>query len=310
MTTNNLDKYAALGAKAVAEGKDMTKASAGGGGDYLPPAAGLCWLRFVAYVELGKQPGTFQGKPTIKDEVQLVFELSGPKHPPTITDSGEKIPHRVTVTIPLSLNEKAHFFKLFNRMNYAGDAQHMVQLLGRAFKGKIVHRTYKGRDGKDRISAELFDKSVSSFTIEPPRYDVTDPDSGEVLETKVKVVDPAITPVKAFLWEYSDLADWANLFIPGEYPERKDEKTGLVTAPAKSKNVLQNAIKRAANFKGSPVYNLIAAANGNLDIPEAEQPDSEGEASAASEAAAAVAKAAAVPTPVGAAADDALNGIA
>ena len=308
MTTSNIDKYAALGARAVAEGKDMTKAVTGGGGDYAPPAAGLCWLRFVAYVELGKQPGTFQGKPTVKDEVQLVFELSGVKHPPTITDGGEKIPHRVTITIPLSLNEKAHFFKLFGRMNYAGDAQHMVQLLGRPYKGKIVHRTYKGRDGKDRISAELFDKASGSFTIEPPRYDVVD-DEGEVLETKVKVVDPAITPVKAFLWEYSDLVDWANLFIPGEYPERKDEKTGLVTAPAKSKNVLQNNIKRAVNFKGSPVYNLIAAANGNLDIPDAEVPD-DGEASAATEAAAAVAKAAAVPTPVGAAADDALNGIA
>ena len=306
MTTNNLDKYAALGAKAVAEGKDMTKATAGGGGDYAPPAAGLCWLRFVAYVELGKQAGTFQGKPTVKDEVMMVFELSGPKHPPTITDSGEKIPHRITITIPLSLNEKAHFFKLFNRMNYQGGAQHMVQLLGQAYKGKIVHRTYKGRDGKDRISAELFDKAAASFTIEPPRYDVTDPDSGEVLETKVKAVEPAITPVKAFLWEYSDLADWANLFIDGEYPERKDEKTGLVTAPAKSKNSLQNAIKRAANFKGSPIYNLIAAANGNLDIPEADVPDD-----VAGEAAAAVTKAKeVVPVPEGAAADDALNGIA
>lgn len=304
-TNNNLDKYAAMGAKAAAEGKDMTKSVAGGGGDYTPPAAGLCWLRFVAYVELGKQVGSFQGKPTVKDEVSLVFELSGPKHPPSISDAGVKTPQRVTIEVPLSLNEKAHFFKLFQRMNYAGDANHMVQLLGRAYKGKIIHRTYKGRDGKDRISAELFDKA-SGFTIEPPRYDVVD-DEGEFVETKVKAVEPAITPVKAFLWEYSDLADWANLFIDGEYPERKDDKTGLVTAKAKSKNVLQNKIKSAANFKGSPIYAVIAAANGNLDIPDVEINDD-----AMDEAAAAVAKAAAVPvpTPVGAAADDALNGIA
>lgn len=304
-TNNNLDKYSAMGAKAVAEGKDMTKASAGGGGDYTPPAAGLCWLRFVAYVELGKQVGSFQGKPTVKDMVSLVFELSGPKHPPTITDAGVKIPQRVTIEIPLSLNEKAHFFKLFQRMNYAGDANHMVQLLGRPFKGKIIHRTYKGRDGKDRVSAELFDKA-SGFTIEPPRYDVVDAE-GEFVETKVKVVEASLTPVKAFLWEYSDLADWSNLFIDGEYPERKDDKTGLVIAPAKSKNVLQNKVKSAANFKGSPIYTLLAASGGNLDIPDVEFNDE-----AVDEAAAAVAKAAAVPvpTPVGAAADDALNGIA
>lgn len=301
----SIDRFAALGALAASHGKDMTKAQTGGGGDYSPPAAGVCWLRFVAYVELGKQAGSFQGKPTCKEEVQLVFELSGPKHPPTITDSGEKIPHRMTINLPLSLNEKAHFFKLFNRMNYAGDAQHMVQLLGRPYKGKIVHRTYKGRDGKDRIAAELFDKAVGSYTIEPPRYDVVDAD-GEFVETKVKVVDAPLTPIKAFLWEYSDLADWTNLFIEGEYPERKDDK-GVVTAPAKSKNVLQNKIKHAANFVGSPIYALIAAANGNLDIPDVDVSDD-----AMDETAAAVAKAAAVPvpTPVGAAADDALNGIA
>ena len=299
---NNIDKYAALGAKAAAEGKDMTKAQTSGGGDYAPPAAGVCWLRFVAYVELGKQAGSFQGKPTCKDEVQLVFELSGPKHPPTITDSGEKIPHRMTVEMPLSLNEKAHFFKLFNRMNYAGGAQHMVQLLGQAYKGKVVHRTYKGRDGKDRIAAELFDKAVGSYTIEPPRYDVVDAD-GEFVETKVKVVDAPLTPIKAFLWEYSDLADWTNLFIAGEYPERKDDK-GVVTAKAKSKNVLQNTIKQAANFRGSPIYNLIAAANGNLDIPDADIPDD-----VADIVSDAIAKAPAQPVPVGAAADDALNGV-
>lgn len=297
----SIDRFAALGAKAAAEGKDMTKATAGGG-DYTPPAAGLCWLRFVSYVELGKQAGTFQGKPTMKEKVLLVFELSGPKHPPTIMDDGTKVPMRVSIEENLSLNEKAHFFKLFNRMNYAGDAQHIVQLLGRPYKGRIIHRTYKGRDGKDRIVAELFDKATG-YTIEPPRYDVTDPDSGEVLETKVKQVEPAMTDLKAFLWEYSDLSDWAALFIDGEYPERKDDK-GVVTAKAKSKNVLQNKIKAAGNFVGSPIYALIAAANGNLDIPEVDDHESGGSAPATK------AKPEPTPVPQGDDADDALNGIA
>lgn len=322
--TSPIDKYAAMGAKAVAEGKDMTKAQAGGG-EYEPPAAGNCWLRLAAYIELGKQAGTFKGAPTIKDKVLMVFEVSGPKHPPTKTESGELVPIRISVEETLSLNEKAHFFKLFQRMNYAGQAQHMVQLLGQAYKGRIVHRKYKKRGETDAnasgIAVELFDKAIGTYTIEPPRYDVVD-DEGNVVETKVKAVDALISKPKAFLWEYSDLDDWSNLFIDGEYPERKNDK-GEVIAPAKSKNVLQNRIKQAANFKGSPIYTLLAAVGGNLDVPDAEVPDAEeaedtlaGKSSAAAgkgtgqnSTGSAQAAEAATPTPVGAAADDALNGV-
>ena len=74
--------FKALGAKAAAEGADQTKAQAGGGGDYSPPAAGPGLCRFIGYVELGKQKGSFQGKPTIKEKVQLIFELVGKRHPP------------------------------------------------------------------------------------------------------------------------------------------------------------------------------------------------------------------------------------
>lgn len=290
---SNLDKYKQMGAKAAAEGKDMTQATAGGA-DYSPPAEGNTWLRFVAYVELGKQTGTYQGKPAVKDKVLLVFELSGPKHMPV-----DGVPHRISIEESLSLNEKANFFKLFNRMNYAGGARHMVELLGSAYKGVVYHDKWTGKDGKERVDAVLRNPDDGSYMILPPRYDIVDPDSGDVMETKVKEVAPAITPVKAFLWEYSDLEDWGNLFIAGEYPERKD-KDGKVTAPAKSKNVLQERIKRATNFKGSPVYNLLASSGGNLDIPDAEVPD---------EAAAAVTKAQAVATPVGQAADDVLAGV-
>jgi hypothetical protein len=66
------------------------------------------------------------------------------------------------------------------------------------------------------------------------------------------------------------------LFIEGEYPERKDDK-GNVTAPAKSKNVFQNTIKNAVNFRGSPIYTLLAANGQSLDIPQIdEQEDDEG----------------------------------
>ena len=42
-----------------------------GGGDYTPPAEGACFLRFVAYIELGKQKSTYKGETKIKDKVRL-----------------------------------------------------------------------------------------------------------------------------------------------------------------------------------------------------------------------------------------------
>jgi hypothetical protein len=301
--------FKALGNKAAETGANMTVAQQGGG-DYTPPAEGFCLLRLVSYVELGKQRGTFKGVPNVKDKVQIVFEVSGPKHPPEERD-GVKYPHRIGIEENLSLNEKARFFKLFRVMNYKGDAQHMVQLLGDPFKGRIVHRKFKGKDGKERIVAELYDKELGAYTIAPPRVDVVDPDTqmptGEV---RVVNVPPALTPLKGFVWSLADKEQWDSLFIEGEYPERKNDK-GEVTAPAKSKNVLQNTIKAATNFKGSPIYTVLAQAGVPLDLTEAEVPvreeEEDGESDVAAQANAAIAKAAATPT--GADADDALNGV-
>jgi len=305
--------FKALGAKAAETGANMTVASAGGG-DYTPPAEGPCWLRFISYVELGKQKGTFKGAPTVKDKVLMVFELHGKNH---AVAEGEQ-PHRVTIEENLSLNEKARFFKLFNVMNYKGEAQHMVQLLGEAFKGRIIHRKYAKRgESKDDsskwtgLAVELYDKKAGSYTVAPPRFEVLDEEGNSTGEVKVLNVPPAITPIKGFVWALADMDQWASLFIEGEYPERKNEK-GEVTAPAKSKNVLQNTIKAATNFKGSPIYTLLASNGVALDLTESERPDrpdEEAEQEAAAEANAAIAAAAKVETPTGAAADDALSAV-
>lgn len=298
----------ALAAKAAAEGKDMNVAVAGGGGDYEPPAAGPCRLRFISYIEAGKQEYTMQGKPTTyKDTAILTFEVSGPKHAPTVNDSGEKFPHRITIELPISLNEKANFYKLFRGLNHAGKAKHIAELLGEAYKGTIIHRKYakRGENKADPskwtgVAAELYDKSKQVFTIEAPRYELVDPETGPTGEFKVLPVDPPISQLRLFLWDYADKAQWDSIFIDGEYPERKD-KDGKVTAPAKSKNVLQNQIKQASNFKGSPIYAVIAAAGGSLDIPEPESGkapwDGEEQAAAPAE------------TPTGDAATDSLNAV-
>ena len=265
-------KIKALADKAAATGKNMNEAQQGGGGDYEPPAAGPTRLRFISYVELGKQEDTYMGKPRVRDTAMLTFELSGPKHKPTDID-GVKHPHRISIELPISLNEKAHFYKLFRALNHAGKATHIAQLVGEAYKGTVVHRKYTGKDGKERVAVDLFDKTKGAFTIEAARYEIVNPDDheepGPTGEFKQLQVDAAISPLRLFLWDYADKEQWDSLFIDGEYPERKDDK-GVVTAPAKSKNVIQNKIKRAKNFKGSPVYTVLAAAGGTLDIPEAE----------------------------------------
>lgn len=251
--------FKALGAKAASEGADQTKAVSGGG-DFEPAAAGPCLLRFVGYVEIGKQKGTFQGKPTVKEKVQLIFELVGKRHPPTETKDGVKIPQRITIEESYSLNEKANFFKLFQRLNYRQDAQHIVQLLGEGFKGEVFHDTWKDKQGKDRITATL--KGPAGYSIAPPRKEDEDSETGWV----DVAVPQALSEPRCFLWQQADLNQWASLYIEGEYPERKDDK-GVVTAPARSKNVFQNKIKAAVNFQGSPIYTLLAANGQNLDIP-------------------------------------------
>lgn len=258
-----------LGA-AAAQIEDQTKAvKGGGGGDYTPPAEGATRLRLFAYIELGKHDDSFQGKPRQREQVVLGFELSGPKHPPR-EHEGKKYPIQMYIKLAKSMNEKAGFYKLFTRMNYAGKASNMVQLLGESFRGTVVHRKFKGKDGSDRIFADL--KGADGYTIQPPRYD--DPETGE---TKVLPVDPLISPIQVFLWQIPDMDQWASIFIDGEYPEEKNDD-GTIKRPAKSKNRWQAEITKALNFKGSAIEELLRSKGAAIDIPEAGEDPEAGEA--------------------------------
>lgn len=296
-----------LKAAAAATGKDMTKAQTGGGGDYVPPAEGKCNLRLVGYIELGKHKDQVPGKPvTIKPKVELIFELSGAKHKPTETEDGTKIPHRISVVTNFSLNEKATFFKIFQQLNYAGTATHIVDLLGKAYRGTVYHRKYKKADGSEGVAADLKVKG-GAYVFEPPRYEIVDPESGPTGEYAELRVDPPISPIRAFLWEMPDMEQWQSLFIEGEYPARVDEK-GNVTLPAKTKNVFQAKIKNAVNFAGSPIALLLAGNGVSLDIPDAERisvdSDEDDTPSAPQQ------RIVDPVTPQGADADDILNGVA
>jgi hypothetical protein len=261
------NKFAAAAA-AVAAHTNMTEAQKGG--DYTPPAAGPCRLRLVGYVETGKHDSTYQGVTKEKPEARFFFEVSGPKHPAR-EHEGKKYPAAVIeVKLDISRNEKAKFFKLFQLLNYKGTATHPAQLLGEPFKGTILHREWSSPSGAKGVALELWDKATASWKIEPPRR--LDEDTGEFHPIEVAA---ALTPLKCFLWDNPDMEQWASIFIDGEYAA-EEAKDGKAARPAKSKNVVQNRIKQAKNYSGSPIDILLGTGGKGLDLDVGNDEESEG----------------------------------
>jgi hypothetical protein len=220
-----------------------------GGGDYEPPAAGPCFLRFIGYIELGKQKSTYKGETKIKDKVRLIFEVHGKNYPPKKLDDGTLIPTRITITETLSLSEKAHFFKIFNSMrNNRSEITHMAQMLGEGFLGRITHNTGK----EDKVYANL--RNDAGYSIRPPYRE--DPETGE--STKLKVPE-AISELRLFVWDQPSKEMWDSLFIDGEYEE------------GKTKNVIQQTVLAAVNYKGSPLEQLLAGAMPDDDDPDGDE---------------------------------------
>ena len=246
----------------AAEQTNMNEAQTGGG-DYVPPAAGLVRLRFVGYIELGKHDKEYQGKTSQKEFVQLMFEGSGPKHPPR----EDGTPVMFSLRMVKSQSDKAGFFKLFRRMNPSGSAKHMAELLGNAYIGTVVHNEVE-KDGKKTVYANLKDTD-GVWTIREPFIDNVDPESGEATRMQINVAEPT-TPIRCFLWQYATKEMWDSLFIDGQWDAQTDAN-GKVTREAKSKNIYQNAIRSAHDWQGSPMQEMLLA-GGEADIPDAEKP--------------------------------------
>lgn len=242
-----------------------------GGGEYTPPAAGKCPGRLVGYFELGKEDYDYKGQKKTKDKVRLVFELLGPKHPPKEVEiEGVKtlMPVRLTVNINKSFAENGRWRKLFAKLNYDNSITHAAERLGQAFLLEVVHSTGEAKQGKPAVTYANLNNAAGEFTIGAPRVTVLDEASGEMIEKPLNVA-AALTEPKMFLWDFCDKAMWDSIYIDGTFPERKDDN-GVVTQAARSKNVIQEEIKKATNYIGSPVYDLLAAGGEELDIADAE----------------------------------------
>lgn len=256
-------------ALAAEKGPDMTQAQTGGGG-YEPPNAGVCFATLIGYIEIGNHTTSSPKYGEKKaDKVQLIFELAGGKNPPKEVE-GKKIPHRVTLTENLSLNEKANFYKLFKKLNYNGEAKHCSQLLGKHWLVTVVHSD-NGKEGAEkRVYANL--RNDDGWTFRPPVRIEGDELAGTAKEIPLAKPEQ-LSELRLFLWDFPSKPMWDSLFIDGEYEERRDEKTGKVISEAKSKNVLQAKIKAANNWIGSPMQELLA--EGELNIAEELVPEAE-----------------------------------
>jgi len=241
--------------KARQTGKDFTK-TVEGSSNYQPPPAGLCNLRFVGYFEIGEHKRSYKGQDKIVKQIQLVFELSGKNYP-----AKDGVPVRMTITETDSQHVKSNIVKLFNKMNYEKSATHFAELLGNAYRGRVYHREYE-RDGQKMVHASL--RNDDGYSITPPVIEVIDEDSGEVVVKPIKVAEP-LTELKLFLWDNPDAEQWASIYIDGEYPEHRDD-SGKLIRPARSKNVLQERIKSALNWMGSPMQILLE--EGSLGDPD------------------------------------------
>ena len=234
----SFNRFKKLASKVTANARDMREADTSRRAE--PPAEGATRLRFVGYVELGDQVETYQNMPRIRPKVALTFELSGKRHPPVTLDDGSVFPRRIKIELTQSLSERATLFQLFRTMNHDGAASHISQLLGDPFVGRVYHHTFTDARGEERTIARLKPRG-GTYSIQPPYYEDED---GETREYRV---DEPLSEAMLFFWDTPDLEMWDSLYIEGEWGD------------GRSRNVVQEQIRRAVNWEGSPMYEMLVA---------------------------------------------------
>jgi len=233
-------------AAAESEDQSVEKASA-----RPVPREGAALMRLREYIELGRHaPKNPQHKPAFK--VMMVFELLHPDHM-IDTDEGKR-PMTLTVRVNKTATSKGRFLPLFQKMNYDGKAQHMVQMIGKAFLGTLTHN--KSEDGK--TTYVNLDGSDGAWNIGAPVQ--LDPLMNT--ETPIPVPEMIGTP-RAFLWENESIPDetvlemWESIFIEGT---RTDE-----AGKEHSKNWIQETIQKGLEWEGSTVQRLTEV---TVDVSE------------------------------------------
>lgn len=234
------DFAAAFAAGAEKSGRNMHNATSAS-----LPEAGTAYGRLVGVVEIGKQQTTYKNQPVVKDQIALVFELSGPKWRP---DQDGRLPLRMTkFTNSDSANSRLH--KLMNKIDPAKKYRHIGQALGQVFFVEIEHNK-RG----DQTYADIGEIAL------PIRQDM---DTGEMVDMASRCA-PQVAKMMGFMWDSSGLDHWDNLFIEGSYDD------------GGSRNRYQSLIRGSVEFEESPIFGVLDEAGrdpwadyqGGVEIPE------------------------------------------
>lgn len=263
--------------QAANESEDMSEASKGGGGA-TPPNAGTCIATLVGYIELGRRVKKgFKGAPDKKvRKARWIFELAGGTNPHTKSEDGtQTFAKRITVNTWLpepgkKPSDKSGFYKLFSAVNHAKDPAVKIpaQLLGKHVK-VIVSVEEFTNENNELIKYGSIGNAQDGFRITPARVDVTDPETGMPTgEFRLINAPEVVSSQRCFLWEYANQQMWDSLFIEGEY-EAVEAADGKAARPAKSKNVIQEEIMQALDWKGSKMQSILGD-GGELDTNELE----------------------------------------
>lgn len=264
--------------QAANESEDMSEASKGGGGA-TPPNAGTCIATLIGYIELGRRVKKgYKGAPDKKvRKARWIFELAGGTNPHTKSEDGtQTFAKRITVNTWLpepgkKPSDKSGFYKLFSAVNHAKDPAVKIpaQLLGKHVKVIVSQEKFTPEGGGDEITFGSIGNAQDGFRISPARVDVTDPETGMPTgEFRLINAPEVVSSQRCFLWEYANQQMWDSLFIEGEY-EAVEAADGKAARPAKSKNVIQEEIMQALDWKGSKMQSILGD-GGELDTNELE----------------------------------------
>ena len=248
----------------------MEGTAKGGGFEMVPEGVALAVI--TGYIEFGKHEitkGKSKGK--LRNSGQLVlelFDIPGESDEEQYTrrfqdDDGKDVVRGSVVfhNIPtVSISPKARFLPEYEAMfrasglfdeNKAVSQQGGVQkLLGKVIMVSVKHNKY---NEKTYANLEL-DKCTAPYGKTMSGKD----DLNKPLSVPVNMAD---IPFQCFLWNAPTPAQWASIEREGTHEVDRDGKKEEV-----SNNWIQEKIKAAANFMGSPLESLLLKA-GDSSLP-------------------------------------------
>jgi hypothetical protein len=254
-------------ANGAAAAKDFTDVKTGSNFEKELPAEGICVLRLREYIEMGLCTASTKTYPTKKpvQKARFVFEVLTPRHIKEITNEATKevtkIVPTLSITCPISDNDKSNYIKLFKQLNWEGKVQHPAQCLGKGYLATIVHAgEAKGEITKDNPAKYANLQKDGAFTIAPPRK----------VDALAGTDEPINVPelnggMKLFLWDNPTIECWDSLFIDGTYTKKVNDVETEV-----SKNWIQGMLKDALDFDTSKLYEMLQG-GGLDDLPTSKE---------------------------------------